>query len=61
MKTCPNNITVVLKNMSDGHISITGNRKKRGLHSAALWQKKIEKSATCGFQSYDSAAAESSR
>ena len=28
VKTCPNNITLVLENMSDGHISILGNRKK---------------------------------
>ena len=28
VKTCPNNITLVLENMSDGHISIFGNRKK---------------------------------
>ena len=28
VKTCPNNITLVLKYMSDGNISILGNRKK---------------------------------
>ena len=28
VKTFPNNITLVLENMSDGHISILGNRKK---------------------------------
>ena len=28
METCPNNITLVLENMSDGHISVLGNRKK---------------------------------
>ena len=33
---------------------------KRGLHSATLRQK-IVKSAACGFESYNSAAAASSR
>ena len=28
MKICPNNITIVPENMSDGEISIFGNRKK---------------------------------
>ena len=28
VKTCPNNLTLVLKYMSDGNISILGNRKK---------------------------------
>ena len=28
VETCPSNITLVLENMSDGHISILGNRKK---------------------------------
>ena len=28
MKTCPNNITLVLENMSYGHINILGNGKK---------------------------------
>ena len=28
MTTCPNNRTVVLENMSDGHISTSGNRRK---------------------------------
>ena len=28
VRTCPNNKTLVLENMSDGHIRILGNRKK---------------------------------
>ena len=28
VETCPSNITLVLENMSDGHISILGKRKK---------------------------------
>ena len=29
VKTCPNNITLVLENMLYGHMNILGNRKKR--------------------------------
>ena len=36
VKICPNNIALVLENMSDGHISILGKRKKKYVKSIIL-------------------------